>query len=153
MEIVFRDCEFSDSHLMCKWRNSVDVRLNSKNQHEISSDEHLDWFKGKLERKLREPFWAVEMDGQTVGFLRFEAVEVNSSIFEISIVVDPELRGQGIGTLIIELGILKLAPSFPKTTIRAYIRSSNIVSKKIFLKNGFSLSASKEDFDQYFLIL
>ena len=69
---------------------------------------------------------------------------------EVSINVNPKVRGQGISSDLLSLSIKKI--SYLKFNLyKATIKISNNLSKKIFVKCGFKLDYSDGKFEFYTL--
>ena len=66
--------------------------------------------------------------------------------YEISILVDPNQQGRGMGTKILTLTCESFFDQYPNFAIIAYVHRSNYVSQKLFLRAGFELLPSLGDF-------
>ena len=117
------------AHFLFEWRNDEVTRTNSFSSEKIEWEAHVSW----IERKAKEPeHHLIFFSGSTpVG--RFSL----DSDFEISILVSPEKRGQGIGTRMLKQAIEYLRSRNVRETLRAYIKTENKPSIRMFSAAGF----------------
>lgn len=131
--ITLRRATINDADVVLEWRNESATRRASFSDRSITRDEHLAWFSERLVLTHDESIWMVERDGAVVGNGRI-CIE-NDNRAAVSIVIDPELRGQGIGTAAIRLLSDKIIRM--KRTPVAYIRPDNTQSMRAFCSAGF----------------
>ena len=126
----FRLATETDAKLLFDWANDFDVRNNAINSQLITWEEHLKWFKKRLNSSISKIF-IFQTDQQPIGQVRFE-YEKNAWLIDYS--VDKLHRGKGIGKL-----MLKEILDYFKTneSIVAYVKIDNIASAKIFDSLGF----------------
>ena len=70
-----------------------------------------------------------------IGIVRFDRSENDS--YEVSINVAPELRGQGMGRLLLQVAVNRLRERWPLAPVVAVVRSNNVASLKLFSACGF----------------
>ena len=134
--------ELKDSKRVWEIRNQPLVRNNSNDPQKISWVKHQRWFK----RKYFTPeknfcFVLVEKNDKVIGYCRFDhQCELDSYL--ISIAVDSEYHGRGLGHLLLNQSLRLLKPFISKP-ILAEIKKENLPSIKVFEKNNFILF--KED--------
>ena len=78
---TLRDIADSELELMRAWRNAPAVRANMYTQHEISHEEHLDWWQ-KTKSRTDTKYFMYEMAGKPEGiaaFTRIDMQNLNSS--------------------------------------------------------------------------
>ena len=94
---------------------------------------------------LKQPFWIFENDLGIIGFIRFD---LNLALlhFEISIVVDPKLRGKGFGRIILTHAVETCLARNPGFNLYAEAHIENLTSHLLFLKCGFQKCELKKDF-------
>ena len=143
-----RDVAIQDSEVLLEWRNQAEVRKFSRNQGLISKDSHAQWFKTRLKQVPNEPFWIFENSLGRVGFVRFD-FDIASKYFEISIVINPAMRGKGLGKIVLELAIANCIERNPGSIFFAEAHKKNLSSQLLFLKCGFQEFAINGEFLAY----
>lgn len=134
-ELVVRSVDSRDLESLLVWR------LEGFNKHWQLSDhipnptEHAAWFKSRLLSKNKSPFLAVEYNGVTTAYIRFD--ELGSFQFIVSILVSPKYRGRGLSHNFLSLACETVRQQFPLSLFRAIIHNENIPSQKVFAKCGF----------------
>lgn len=127
--VLLRAAEPCDAKIMYDWQSNADTRKYARNQHMPSFRDHKNW----LNEKLANPsclFTIAEVDNVPVGLLRLDRAVEGA---EISIVVEPESRGRGLGS-----AMLRLARALvPGETLLAYVKSGNRASISLFESAGF----------------
>ena len=131
-----RDVVIQDSEVLLEWRNHREVRMFSRNQGLISKETHEQWLKNRLKSVLNEPFWMFENSLGKIGFTRFD-FDPNSNHYEISILINPAMRGKGFGKIVLNLAIENCVARNPESTFFAEAHTNNLSSKSLFLKCGF----------------
>lgn len=144
LELQFRAAALEDSSFLLSIRNSEDVRLFSTNQSKIDELEHQEWLDRRILNIEKNPFWIVSLGGVSVGYLRFDQSE-NESTF-ISIGVKDGLRGKGLGKEILNIGVGLFRKLQPSMEIKATIHKNNKPSLVIFASLGFVEVGNQEDF-------
>lgn len=71
---LIRKVTEEDLPMVLTWRNHVEVRRYMFTQHEISLDEHRNWF-AKASLDLSRCLLIVEEDQQAIGYVQFSKVE------------------------------------------------------------------------------
>ena len=136
MRLKFREVEPSDIHDLYHWRNHPLVRKNCFNTKVLAFSQHRKWFEGKLKSRGTTIYIAHHGDDK-VGSIRFEN-EPNA--VQVSVMVNPELIGQGIGQKLIALGTKRfIKEKKPGKPVFAEIKPENIASNKAFQKAGYKL--------------
>ena len=135
--MILRKATREDAALIFDWRNDEASRKASESSEPLDWLAHCEWLESRLETFSSEKvFMAEEYEGHPVAYGRIWHKSNNTAT--ISICVDPELRGQGIGTVVI--GLLRDKIFEGKRTPVAIIKDTNVVSQKAFTANGFKLS-------------
>ena len=146
MEITQRTANLSDAAILLTWRNNPSTREFSLHSKIILDKELLEWFTARLARVPFEPFFLFSAANKAIGMTRLDAVSGSVNNFEISILVDPNQLGKGIGTRILNMtcdGFFSLHPDY---SIVARVHQHNYVSQKLFTSAGFELLSSMGDF-------
>ena len=146
MIITQRTATLGDAAMLLTWRNNPRARKFSINSEHIPDDQHLEWFRARLERTLFEPFFLYEAESKVIGMSRFDIASEAVNKFEISILVDPTEHGKGVGRKILDMGCAALFDSHPNYAIVANVHKQNFVSQKLFAGAGFELLRSVGDF-------
>ena len=146
MEITQRTATLSDAVALLTWRNNPSSREYSLNSELILMNEHLEWLTTRLERIQIEPFFLYMADHKAIGMSRLDVMSGSVDKFEISILVDPNQHGQGIGTRILGMTCEAFFGLHPDYTIVASVHPDNFVSQKLFVGAGFELLPSTGDF-------
>jgi RimJ/RimL family protein N-acetyltransferase len=132
MEIYLRPAEENDAHLLFQWRSEPEAARNSLNSNPIEWIEHKAWFDTSLSNKDRIILIGMFGEEYPFGTLRFDHLVDGA---DVSINIDPNLRGRGLGKSLLKEGIKR----YPDTRMFATIRGSNVASLIIFLASGFEL--------------
>ena len=146
MIITQRTATLGDAAVILTWRNNPSTRQFSKNSEQIPDDQHLEWFRARLERTQLEPFFLYEAEFKAIGMSRFDIASGTTNKFEISILVDPNHHGKGIGRIILDMACATLFGSHPDPAIVASVHRQNFISQKLFAGADFELLPSVGDF-------
>lgn len=146
MEITQRTATLSDAAVLLTWRNNSSAREFSPNSDPIPSVEHLEWLTARLERVQSEPFFLFATDYKMIGMTRLDVVSGAVNTYEISILVDPNQHGKGVGTKILNMTCETFFGLHPDNTIIASVHGQNFVSQKLFISAGFELLPSVGNF-------
>lgn len=139
MDICLRGVLPKDSNSLLCWRNDPETRHNSINTHEISRERHDRWFE-ELLKHHPERVAIAEMNGSPVGVIRLDWSEQNDSC-DLSFTVAPEHRGKGVGFRMVQLSIQDLR----NARILAEVKLSNVASRRIFERLGFTIIDNQGD--------
>ena len=124
-----------DCQMLFEWANNKETREMSFSSYPIEWKKHQAWF----ERKLTDPdsliYITLNEHDEPVAQIRFEIKK--RGVAEVSVNTKPGFRYKGIGTETILLGIDQCFRNLDVSTICAYIKRENIISKKAFEKAGF----------------
>jgi RimJ/RimL family protein N-acetyltransferase len=130
--LALREATLADAALLRGWRNDPTTREASRHTAEVSEQEHAEW----LERVLDDPnrlLLVAEEAGRPVGQLRLDREDDR---WEISVSLDEQARGRGLGTALIDAGVEQLAGRGGKF-VEAWVRTGNEVSVRSFRRAGF----------------
>ena len=146
MEITQRTATLGDADVLLTWRNNPSAREFSLHSELIPIDQHLKWLSDRLERVELEPFFLFMADHKVIGMSRLDVVSGSIDKYEISILVDPDQHGKGVGTRILNLACESFFTLYPDKTIVAKVHDHNFISQKLFANAGFELQTSVGDF-------
>ncbi len=74
---ILRGIEDVELELMRAWRNEPAVRANMYTQHEISREEHLNWWE-KTKVRTDQKYFMYEMAGAPIGIAAFTGIDIQS---------------------------------------------------------------------------
>jgi len=134
-----KDCE-----RLWRWRNDPETRVNSLNTGEISWQSHQDWF----EKTLRDPTRIILIgciEGIAVGMCRFD---IAGGTAEVSIGLDPALRGRGLGAPLLALAVARFREQ-RRLPLFATVKKQNAASARCFERCGFTPMAGDGASDRY----
>jgi L-amino acid N-acyltransferase YncA len=146
--VVIRTAELSDLQDVFDWRTDSLSRSMSLSSEAVSLNEHIDWYQRRLKNPSTRMYIGLINDLK-VGVVRFDFNE-DTEQSEVSINLNPLLRGKGFGFSLLSKSISKYKQS-KDTTLIATVKKENDASFKIFTKCGF-LNESEDDLC-YHLIL
>jgi UDP-2,4-diacetamido-2,4,6-trideoxy-beta-L-altropyranose hydrolase len=120
------------------WANDPDVRAQSIQMQPISLENHEKWFAAKLASSDCQ-LYVMEARGLPVGQIRFDR---SGNEERIDYSIDKNFRGRGWAAKLVELGMLQ-APSRQDMVFRAEVKESNLRSRTVFSRLGFTASPSE----------
>lgn len=132
--ITLRQAAESDIHLTFKWATHPDVRKYALTTNLISEDEHREWFTSKI----KQPsciYLIAEYINQAIGSIRFDLSEEGDA--KISYLLDPAFFGKGLGTRLLEEGILYCRTDGRIKQLTGEVIAENTASNRVFQKLGF----------------
>ncbi len=135
-DIELRQASMDDCGMIWQWRNSEPVRRYSGDGEPIAWQTHQHW----LQRTLLDPerhLLVAECRGAAVGVLRYD-IDTEAASAEVSLYLDPDRHGQGLGTALLRAGHDWLRRHRPEVTwITAVVRNANTASQALFAKLGY----------------
>jgi deoxyribonuclease-4 len=133
-ELQLSDVKDSDCKDLYDWRNHPIVRKNSYNTESFSFENHQKWFQEKLQSQETTIYIAYSKS-KKIGMIRFED---QKDMIQVSVMLNPQYIGQGLGKKLIELGVQKFKQrNATDKAIVAQIKQDNVASIKAFEKAGF----------------
>ncbi|KAF0224929.1 MAG: N-Acetylneuraminate [Rhodospirillaceae bacterium] len=135
-DLLIRAAQDADSRDIWRWRNDATTRAMSVHSTEISWDAHAAWFAQAVAAGDRR-FYVGELGGAKIGLCRFDLAHDGASA-EVSINLNPDRRGQGVGASLLAGCIARFRQEFP-VGLTATIRPDNPASQRIFARCGFVL--------------
>jgi UDP-2,4-diacetamido-2,4,6-trideoxy-beta-L-altropyranose hydrolase len=135
--IRFRAATLDDADLYFSWANDAETRNNSYNQAPIPYESHINWFSDNIHNC--ENIFLVFYDDEThrpIGQVRFMKAG-NESVISVS--VDKDARGKGMGTILIKKASGFFHEQHPGVPVIAYIKKENVPSVKSFLSAGYEI--------------
>lgn len=146
-DLAIRKATNDDALNVWQWRNdgfSADFYLNP-NQPQLP--EHIAWFEAALCSASREML-IIEANGVPAAHVRFDHNLPKTTTANVSICVNPAVRGQGLGARILTLCCERIVNA-GVDCIDAQIHEKNIASRKIFERAGFVKIDKNDQFSCY----
>jgi len=85
----------TDIGLLFRWCNLPEVTAYMYRDHEITYQEHREWFQSERDDWVR---WVAEADGEPIGFAQITHINRKDGTFEWGdYIADPAARGKGYG--------------------------------------------------------
>jgi RimJ/RimL family protein N-acetyltransferase len=132
-----------DLDLLREWRNDPATIAASASAAGVDADEHAAWFAAVLADPDRH-LWIAQSD-RPLGQVRFD--RTRGYVYEVSVSLDPEARGQGLGRELIAGGSARLFAETHASSIVARVRPENSASQSAFRAVGFKPVGKAEDLD------
>ncbi|RPI77438.1 MAG: UDP-2,4-diacetamido-2,4,6-trideoxy-beta-L-altropyranose hydrolase, partial [Desulfobacteraceae bacterium] len=136
-DLRLRLAQETDCQLFLRWANEPYVRAMSFYSELISEQTHSEWFRAKLGNRNSRLWVAENADGIPVGQIRFDKKDRNAVV---SLSLDPEFRGLGLGARLIRLGCRDMSRDPGISAFMALIKEENISSYQAFTKAGFKIA-------------
>ena len=120
---------------MWAWRNHPRIRAVSRQSAAIPFQDHYAWLEGTLGRPGRH-LWVAMTGIRPVGVIRFDETPEPGHA-EVSLYLDPELQGLGLGSQLLSAGEAQLRQCATIASIDAEVLSGNEASQALFLSAGY----------------
>ena len=137
-DLSLRWFTMDDAALVYHWRYDSTATQYSGDTSVAPWSSHVAWCNNIVrDQKTRRSayMWIAESYSQPVGYVRLTATSA-TGVYKISIAVDPEMRGCGVGT-----SMIKLCNAWCDEhgiTPFANIHNNNIASRKAFMSAGYT---------------
>lgn len=131
-QVRLREVRSTDVDTLYAWQCNPVTRMYSRVPTSPKYAEHTAWF----EKRLAHAEWPMHLmlAGETpVGVVRLDPVTAGSYDFEVSILIDPNCHGQGLGR--VALALLRL--HYPNFTLHANVLPENHRSQRLFEAAGY----------------
>lgn len=129
----------NDCDLLFQWANDKDVRTSSFNSEAIKYEEHVKWFKNKIESN-DSIIYLFKAYNDKVGVIRLDKIEDN--IYIINYSITKEHRKKGYATELLKL----IKGKYKNSLLIGKVKKENIASIKAFIKADYIM---KEEPDFY----
>jgi RimJ/RimL family protein N-acetyltransferase len=100
--------------------------------------EHNIWYEEKYFTGGVDRCYVLVVDWKVVGVCRID--HRRGDVYEVSITIDSACHGMGYGTILLPSAIALFRSDKKYARLEAVIHKGNAASRKLFLKNGFTLS-------------
>lgn len=119
------------------------VRQNSFSTHEISLDEHTNWFYATLRNNAKKLFVFYDKE-KLIGQVRFDIGNDNSAVISISI--GAHFRGLGLASSLLEKALAHFYNEVGQVNkVYAYVKTENTASRYAFIRAGFKVCDSDNE--------
>jgi len=137
--IKYRDATHSDLDTIVNIYNStIPSRMVTADTEPVTTESRMKWFDDHSSDK--RPLWVVENeDNQIVGWMSFQSFygrPAYNGTVEISIYLDENQRGKGLGKILLQHAI-DTCPGLGIKTLLGFIFSHNEPSLRLFRNFGF----------------
>ncbi len=109
----------------------------------------MNWLSSRLERVHSEPFILFLAGQKIIGLTRLDCIPGFDNSFAITILVDPNERGKGIGTKILNTTCESFFSVHPESILKAKVHQNNYASQKLFINAEFNAQVSTGLFLNY----
>jgi RimJ/RimL family protein N-acetyltransferase len=146
-----RPATSADSVDLLRWRNDQHTREQSRSTEIITQDEHDVWFESVINNTDRYLFIAEIEDAVPFGQVRFDLIAGESDMFEVSISIAMEFRGQGLAIPTLLQAEKQFALDHSPKQLRAFVRLGNTISQRIFAAAGYTIDSTVTDSGNWWL--
>jgi UDP-2,4-diacetamido-2,4,6-trideoxy-beta-L-altropyranose hydrolase len=136
-DIRIRQAAVDDAALLWQWANEPGTRANSLNSKPISWDVHQDWYAQKL-RSTDCRLWIMEHKELAIAQIRYDRISADEA--QISLSVARQMRGKGVGSLLLKMTLPMAARELRVASMRAIALSENKASRRVFEKASFTIA-------------
>jgi ribosomal protein S18 acetylase RimI-like enzyme len=142
-QLIARLAQPEDAMDILRWRNDPFVCAMSRHHKPISEVAHMAWYSRVVNDPNRLLLIGV-LEDQKVGIVRFN--HERASLWEVSIVIAPEARGQGVGRHLLEMALKRLNITHAPSSVLAVVRLNNKPSLRLFHALGFTRESNDDEF-------
>lgn len=143
--LIFRGIDESDAKLIVEWRSAPEVYKYFKSPHEITVEEHLNWYNNTyLTNDNRFDWMCIEKKSKNrIGV--FGLCKEDDRV-EVNYLLIPEVQHKGYATEAIRSLVNYASGNWNIRNIVAEIHEENIPSIKLIEKLGFKVVKKEEQF-------
>ena len=138
MNLQFRHAVIDDLPRIVEIYNStIAGRMVTADTSPVTAESRLAWF--HAHQPASRPLWMIDREGANIGWMSFQSFygrPAYDGTVEISIYLDEQQRGRGLGKQILQYCI-KQAPALGIHTLLGFIFAHNVPSITLFEKMGF----------------
>ncbi len=146
--LSLRPADLADASTLYLWNNEVISRQNSITRSVISPNSHREWFERYiLESQKGSRLFVVEDEYGPIGQVRFDKQE--EDVYLLSYGIDSVFRGQGLGKVVVSLGLKVHKAQVPNAKYKAMAKRSNFASTRTLESLSFQEVENRGDFIEY----
>lgn len=143
-KLSFRKAVERDKELLLEWANEEETRRQSFQMHQITFEEHDQWF-WKTMRDKTILILIFCLDEVPIGSMRFSVEGIRATL---SYTIDCYYRGHGFGKEMIRMAVAYADQYLAVETLEAKTKKDNFPSQNILLANGFKLMKDSRERDE-----
>lgn len=145
--LELRNASKGEMEIVFQWANSPIIRKYSFSTTQIDWESHQVWYQEKIKNSNCK-YYILFSGGKPIGSIRFDLE--NNHLAKINYLVAPGTEGKGLGTFLLETGILRLLTESPQIQgVYGLVYKQNIPSMKIFEKLGFSFQKESSSIGRF----
>jgi phosphinothricin acetyltransferase len=146
-KLTFKNATVEDLPKIVEIYNStISSRMVTADTENVTVESRLKWFEEHSPAK--RPLWVIENEsGETIGWVSFQSFygrKAYDATVEVSIYLDENQRGKGLGKIILQY-CLNNAPQYGIKNLLGFIFAHNDPSIKLFKHFGFEDWATLPD--------
>ena len=123
-----------DQDMLFDWQNIKDIRKYCNNSKIPSYEEHLLWFKNRIEQ-THNPFWIIyDCDNNPVGAINLVYNYLND-YYDLGWYIIPDRQSKGLGTQALKIITSLVRP----IKLHAFVKPDNVLSQKALQKAAFEM--------------
>ena len=149
--VQHRPAAADDAENVWRWRRADNAARFYKSAEETALQDHLIWFSHALADPNRI-FLIFELDGDAIGYVRFDLHAKQAETVTLSICLAPEMKGRKLGRIGLDAAI-EHSRTLGLTTLVAEIHRGNAPSIRLFEGSGFRAQETKGSFTSYRLTI
>ncbi len=134
-DIHLRTITEQDCALLFTWVNDPAVRSSSFSQDPIPWEDHIRWFRNKLNDPHCCILIGFNNENVPIGQVRFDSAEDGST--EVDVHISTGFRGRGFGALLMKESVRRFFEIAKVDTVHAFVKTDNASSIQTFKKAGF----------------
>lgn len=138
MKATFCDAQEKDLPLILKTYNStIPLRMVTADTEPVSLESRKEWFRNH--KQQNRPVWIINVEDEYAGWMAFSSFygrPAYSGTAELSIYLEEDFRGKGIGSQCIHYA-MEQARKTGLHTLLAFVFGHNEASIRLFTKEGF----------------
>ncbi len=144
------DMTEKEAAYVVEWRSDPDVYRYFMSPHEITIEEHLNWFKNRyISDQNRFDWVAFSIDNVPIGVFGAKRDDEKSETAEISYILSPKEYGKGFASEAVERIIQFCKENWNCSTVIADIHKDNDNSIRFIEQLGFSRESAEGVFIRY----
>ena len=132
--ISLKNISPEDKDMLFDWQNIKNIRKYCNNPKIQSYEEHLLWFKERIEQ-THNPFWIIyDSDNNAIGVINLLYNRLDD-YYDLGWYIIPRKQSKGLGTQALKLVTYLVRP----IKVHAFVKQENISSHKALQKAGFKM--------------
>lgn len=148
--LIYRDITEEDAKLIVKWRSNPEVYRYFSTPHEITLQEHLNWFRSSYVCNENRFDWiAHNNQKQPIGIFGLRRNDRESVEAEVSYILNPDFYGKGYAAEAVRRLLVFCSEEWRCKKVTAEIHNNNQKSIVFAEKLGFSKEKENENFSIY----